>query len=978
MNISRPSAPPLTAIPQPPIHHRHTRSIDSSPAPENQIKDRITDSEDKKTDDKQKHIPGAPSNPETSIYSATIYGENSAPPPNKNFTLEERKNHIDSYAHRVKNQIKNVETGSENERNVKFQNVRQFLEPSGYFSGGLLAAGYDPHEKITATFTSYVGKGKPETLNNTFQRTYYAWEIAAGALAHDEVQRGGPINFNFMEIPEKDKSLVADLTSVGKKLQDHWENDFTSPIKSGFSLLEKLGFPGASIGSQLLGDSGVTKEIALRSGKADAYLVRGTLQNFRNNQDSFESLSPEGKEAIIRTLDKNGQVIIPNIYGYPLSGHAFIPYTPYDGDYKSRPTQGLMIDLKNGSLREIHGDKEFSTWAKDNRDNLLQSFNARDKQGGKDAHWPMTGEVLDNLISGANAHYPGYYSKTSDQSIPVSQTFNYTSLRGSDYNLKYGNLNDGIAEEYQAVNTKNATWADQTEVFGSSQQTWKAAKEFWGNTFAYIPGLGNQGNIVFGTHDGIYGMTASDRVGGNSAAVISALQLAHDAAPFAAEASLGEVPLSFNAPKAEDYSWRYNSQNDNFELVRASEAESGTNEVETSRQGRTETSSEAGDIRPKQPETINPLRPSQSGHISQHAVPDGEKVIEYAVRNAKGIYQVKDPLTGADSWFIRYTDAQGIPGVYEIKSDFKLSNGYVQIIDPKTRTPVMTVHSSGHGEWAPASGKGGIKWPWERTPSPTPSDDPKSPTTFANNFLDLDGKKLPSADRIDEFLKVREGTQYDFAGSNYEENGVIKTKFQVDWSIEDNNFAVAPGEKAQLTEHSSNKYSPNFVLDLNRNTYTVVTTENGLPVSKPLNAGAGSGSAEGIRQGRLQQFEQLIPDADLRASISEVAHQGSLAPAVMDLSPGSMLQDGYYFAADDTQFYIVQAPEKDLTKVQITSKGHLSYPDKDIRNIPGVEVTIRRTFTIRKGNELGSPYPIDKDAPTNIEVSVAPRNEVTR
>ena len=72
-----------------------------------------------------------------------------------------------------------------------------------------------------------------------------------------------------------------------------------------------------------------------------------------------------------------------------------------------------------------------------------------------------------------------------------------------------------------AVNTKNAAWADQTEVFGSSQQTWKAAKEFWGNTFAYIPGLGNQGNIVFGTHDGIYGMTASDRVGGNAAAVIS-------------------------------------------------------------------------------------------------------------------------------------------------------------------------------------------------------------------------------------------------------------------------------------------------------------------------------------------------------------------------------------------------------------------------------------------------------------------------
>lgn len=101
--------------------------------------------------------------------------------------------------------------------------------------------------------------------------------------------------------------------------------------------------------------------MAQRSGKADAYLVKGTLQSLVNDKTGFESLSPAGQAAVKRTLAHNGQVIIPNVYGYPLAGYAFIPNTPYDANYEHRPNQGLMIDLRKGSAHEIQGMKALPT-----------------------------------------------------------------------------------------------------------------------------------------------------------------------------------------------------------------------------------------------------------------------------------------------------------------------------------------------------------------------------------------------------------------------------------------------------------------------------------------------------------------------------------------------------------------------------------------------------------------------------------------
>lgn len=462
--------------------------------------------------------------------------------PSDRLTINEREQRVEGYANRVVSQIKKIESGSEGDRNIKFQNVRLFMEPSGYFSAGLLAAGFDPHEKITVKFDTYVGMGVDKKLSNTDKRTYFAWEIAAGVFAHDKVGPGGAINFHSMTIEPTKRRRVKELEAVGNSLQRHWENEISAPMRDASGALTK------------------------RSGKADAYVVRGTLQSLRSDKARFEMLSPEGQAAINRTLNRqNGQVIIPNVYGYPLGGYAFVPYTPYDGNYEHRPNQGMMIDLKNGALHEIHGDDSFAQWAKNNRDNLLRSFNASDRQGGLDAHWPKAQHVLDSLILGHTSRYPGYSSLLSDQQIPVRETFNFTRSRGDAYQLKYGDLNRGLASKYQTLNANNAVWSDKTEVFGSSQQGWKAAKDIWNNTFGYIPVIGNTGNIVFGVHDSLYGMTANERIGGNCAAVISGLQLAHELAPNGMEA--GRATL--NAPSASDYNWRYNSQASSFELVRA-------------------------------------------------------------------------------------------------------------------------------------------------------------------------------------------------------------------------------------------------------------------------------------------------------------------------------------------------------------------------------------------------------------------------
>lgn len=370
---------------------------------------------------------------------------------------------------------------------------------------------------------------------------------------------------------------------------------------------------------------------------------------------------------------------------------------------------------------------------------------------------------------------------------------------------------------------------------------------------------------------------------------------------------------------------------------------------------------------------VNRLRPSQAGNISEHAVPNGEQLIENAPRNAKGIYQIKDAASGGDHWYIRYTDATGVRQVYEIKGDFKPSNDYVQIIDRTTGKPVMTVHATAQGDWARGIGAGGArKWFWQRQPSLTPSDDAKIPPKISDAFLDLNGAKLKGAEKIDEYLQMDGNADYEFSSRNIEEDGVIKSRIGVSWTLPENNFQIEPAEKAVGSIAGSSEYSQSFVKDIHRFDYTVVVKQGSTETRTALKSTAGS--AEGKIEERLSQFEALISDPKLRARISEVAHQGALAPATTFMNlPSTGLQDGFYLGGGDTQIIIEYDAEAKQANVTFESKNPISNPDLDLAKVPGVEITTKRTFTITESNEVqdsDAVYVIDKQAPSKMELSV--------
>ncbi|WP_238936065.1 hypothetical protein [Pseudomonas weihenstephanensis] len=892
------------------------------------------------------------SSPQLDDNTHTIYGSSTVSPPTVSYSLNERKQRLDAYADRVKAQIGNIEQGREGERNIKFQNARQFLEPSGFFSAGLLAAGYDPHEKITVTFDAYRKEiiGNKTNHVSTEKRTYLAWELAAGALAHDKVAPGGPINFQYMSIQPKDRSKVDALEGLGKNLQDHWEKEIATPMRD------------ASGG------------MAQRSGKADAYLVKGTLQSLVNDKTGFESLSPAGQAAVKRTLAHNGQVIIPNVYGYPLAGYAFIPNTPYDANYEHRPNQGLMIDLRKGSAHEIQGDEGFANWATTHRDDLLKRFNARDRQGGKDAHWPKAGEVLDSLIAGNDVSYEGYFNLVSDQAIPVRETFNYTRSRNRDYSLREGSLEQGLASQYQAVNTKNSVWADQTQVFGASQQSWKSVKEAWGNTFGYLPVVGNAGNIVFGIHDGIYGKTADDRLQGNAAAVISGLQLAHELLPGAVETGLGDTP-SLNTSAVKDYSWTPNEQTHDLELRRPAKALNRPVEGNVPVQGEppTQATSVTGAVnkRVSNDSDINRLRPGQAGSISDYAVPNGEALIENTLPNGQGIYQLKN-ASGVDQWFIRHTDTRGAPKVYEIRSDFKIGDNRVQIIDPATRKPLVTVSHTNNGDWIRTEGQGG-SWPWRRSSSPTTPVAEERPASPLAAKFEVEGLDTTGAEKLDEYLKFDKNIEYDYGVKNTrQENGVVTQKqFQLSWQVEEDNFMVTEGERARPNHLSDTDYSHNFLLDLDRNYYSVINREkpelNMMPDAEIM-------TGDEFTLLKLRQFEAAIPDPLMRTRISEVAHQGATVHGFSNVTSGDAgLKGDLLPSGRGLSFIIDYDPVHKAANVNVVAKNIVFDVGDEIRQVPDVDFTVKRTYTIREGNEIGvdsNPYVIDKHAPSTIEFSL--------
>ena len=123
--------------------------------------------------------------------------------------------------------------------------------------------------------------------------------------------------------------------------------------------------------------------------------------------------------------------------------------------------------------------------------------------------------------------------------------------------------------------------------------------------------------------------------------------------------------------------------------------------------------------------------PNTNVEMSDYAVQDGEQLISGVTPNDKGIYQVKGPQ-GEDRWLIKVSYDENTTRVFEIQSTFKQDGTTVEIIDPFTRKPVMTVSNTGDETWEAVRTRGGDK----KKPGtkPIPQDDSAS-TSSSNQPL---------------------------------------------------------------------------------------------------------------------------------------------------------------------------------------------------------------------------------------------------
>lgn len=85
--------------------------------------------------------------------------------------------------------------------------------------------------------------------------------------------------------------------------------------------------------------------------------------------------------------------------------------------------------------------------------------------------------------------------------------------------------------------------------------------------------------------------------------------------------------------------------------------------------------------------------------MAAYAVPDA--TVANGKMSAAGIYQV------GDRFFIRASDSGNTPQTYEVRSDFRFRDHYVNVIDPQSRRAVAIMHSDGKGGWLRVPGDGG-------------------------------------------------------------------------------------------------------------------------------------------------------------------------------------------------------------------------------------------------------------------------------
>lgn len=125
---------------------------------------------------------------------------------------------------------------------------------------------------------------------------------------------------------------------------------------------------------------------------------------------------------------------------------------------------------------------------------------------------------------------------------------------------------------------------------------------------------------------------------------------------------------------------------------------------------------------------------------------------------------------------------------------------------------------------------------------------------------------------------------------------------------------------------------------------------------------------------KLRQFEAAIPDPLMRTRISEVAHQGATVHGFSNVTSGDAgLKGDLLPSGRGLSFIIDYDPVHKAANVNVVAKNIVFDVGDEIRQVPDVDFTVKRTYSIREGNEIGvdsNPYVIDKHAPSTIEFSL--------
>lgn len=213
-------------------------------------------------------------------------------------------------------------------------------------------------------------------------------------------------------------------------------------------------------------------------------------------------------------------------------------------------------------------------------------------------------------------------------------------------------------------------------------------------------------------------------------------------------------------------------------------------------------------------ETANRLRPKESSIVSAHAVEGGEKLIERATKNANNIYLFTD-AEGMDHWYIRHTDRSATERVYEIKSNFKLSDQYVEIIDPTSRKPVMTVHLDKEGHWVQLDKGAGISFPWSAG-RPSPNAQLAQDISQINKDKDAlsDAERNQVVDELAGLIQQSKAEGYESL-SDYTEAGSDEINEVLRTQVDPNNYPPSVSEflsdLSEQADYNGKAYRYTFV-----------------------------------------------------------------------------------------------------------------------------------------------------------------------